>query len=142
MTAREGAFAMPDDGLKEFLKISLLPMHTNMHGTIFGGVIMSYLDQAGAHCARDVFDNRFVTVHVDGMSFLHPVFVGDLVTFRGRVARSGRTSVTVEIAVDAERFDTRAIVRVTEARVSYVAVDAGGRKTELRPRIPPDRTPG
>jgi acyl-CoA thioesterase YciA len=125
---------MDEAGMKQFLKISLLPMHTNMYGTIFGGVIMSYLDQAGAHCARDAFDNRFVTVHVDGLSFLHPVYVGDLVTFRGRVARSGATSVTVDIAVDAERLDTREIVRVTEARLSYVAVGPDGRKTALRPR--------
>jgi len=120
--------------MKEFLKVSLLPMHTNMHGTIFGGVIMSYLDQAGAHCARDAFDNRFVTVHVDGMSFLHPVYVGDLVTFRGRVLRHGTTSVTVDVAVDAERFDTRETARVTEARLVYVAVGPDGRKTALRPR--------
>ncbi len=120
--------------LKEYLKISLLPMHTNMYGTIFGGVIMSYLDQAGAHCARDAFDNRFVTVHADGIRFLQPVNVGDLVTFRGRVVRSGTTSVTVDIEVDAERLDTREIVRVTEARLVYVAVGPDGGKTGLRPR--------
>ncbi len=120
--------------MKEYLKISLLPMHTNMYGTIFGGVIMSYLDQAGAHCARDVFDNRFVTVHADGIRFLHPVNVGDLVTFRGCVVSSGTTSVTVDIEVDAERLDTREIVRVTEARLVYVAVGPDGGKTGLLPR--------
>ncbi|MHB8080231.1 MAG: acyl-CoA thioesterase [Candidatus Krumholzibacteriia bacterium] len=120
--------------LKEYLKLSLLPMHTNMYGTIFGGVIMSYLDQAGAHCARDAFDNRFVTVQADGIRFLQPVNVGDLVTFRGRVVDRGTTSVTVDIVVDAERLDTREIVRVTEARLVYVAVGPDGAKTALRPR--------
>jgi len=125
---------MDDVAMKEYLKISLLPMHTNMYGTIFGGVIMSYLDQAGAHCARDAFDNRFVTVHADGIRFLQPVNVGDLVTFRGRVVGSGTTSVMVDIAVDAERLDTREIVRVTEARLVYVAVGPAGGKTPLVPR--------
>jgi acyl-CoA thioesterase YciA len=125
---------MSEGVLKEYLKISLLPMHTNMYGTIFGGVIMSYLDQAGAHCARDAFDNRFVTVHADRISFLQPVNVGDLITFRGRVAHAGRTAVTVDLVVDAERLDTRDIVRVTEARLAYVAVDPAGGKTPLRPR--------
>jgi acyl-CoA thioesterase YciA len=120
--------------MKDYLKISLLPMHTNMYGTIFGGVIMSYLDQAGAHCARDVFDNHFVTVHADGIRFLHPVNVGDLVTFRGCVVSRGTTSVTVDIEVDAERLDTREIVRVTEARLVYVAVGPAGGKTGLLPR--------
>lgn len=125
---------MAEPGWKEFLKISLLPQHTNVHGTIFGGVIMSYLDQAGAHCARDGFDNRFVTVFVDGLKFLHPVYVGDLVTFRGHIVRHGSTSVTVDVVVDAERFDTRELFRVTEARLVYVAVDERGRKARLRPR--------
>jgi len=127
---------MAEPGWKEFLKISLLPQHTNVHGTIFGGVIMSYLDQAGAHCARDGFDNRFVTVFVDGLKFLHPVYVGDLVTFRGHLVRHGTTSVTVDVVVDAERFDTRELFRVTEARLVYVAVDERGRKARLRPRPP------
>jgi acyl-CoA thioesterase YciA len=132
---------MTGPGWKEFLKISLLPQHTNVHGTIFGGVIMSYLDQAGAHCARDGFDNRFVTVFVDGLKFLHPVYVGDLVTFRGQLVRHGSTSVTVDIVVDAERFDTRELFRVTEARLVYVAVDERGRKARLRPRPPATEPP-
>lgn len=132
---------MTGPGWKEFLKISLLPQHTNVHGTIFGGVIMSYLDQAGAHCARDGFDNRFVTVFVDGLRFLHPVYVGDLVTFRGQLVRHGSTSVTVDVVVDAERFDTRELFRVTEARLVYVAVDERGRKVRLRPRPPAIEAP-
>jgi acyl-CoA thioesterase YciA len=120
--------------MKEYLKISLLPKDTNMYGTIFGGVIMSYLDLAGAHCARDAFDNRFVTIFIHEMSFLHPVYVGDLVTFNAEVAAQGRTSVTVQIEVYAERLGSRAINRVTEAKIVYVAVDERGHKVPLTPR--------
>jgi acyl-CoA thioesterase YciA len=122
--------------MKEYLKISLLPRDTNMHGTVFGGVIMSHLDLAGAHCARDFFDNRFVTVFVHELSFLSPVYVGDLVVFHGEVVEHGATSVTVQITVEAERLTTRALVQVTEARLVYVAVDDRGRKTALKPRQP------
>jgi acyl-CoA thioesterase YciA len=117
--------------MKEYLKISLLPKDTNMHGTIFGGVIMSYLDLAGAICARDRFDNRFVTLVVHEIRFLHPVFVGDLLMFRGEVIDQGTTSVTVRILVDVDRIDTREVLRVTEARIVYVAVGKDRQKTSL-----------
>ncbi|MFH1843974.1 MAG: hotdog domain-containing protein [bacterium] len=120
--------------MKEYLKISLLPKDTNMYGTIFGGVIMSHLDLAAAHCARDVYENYFVTAFIHEMSFLHPVYVGDLVTFRGEVIDSGTTSVTVHVLVDAERLGTRAVNRVTEAKLVFVAVDRNGQKTPLIPR--------
>jgi acyl-CoA thioesterase YciA len=123
--------------MKEYLKISLLPKDTNMYGTIFGGAIMSHLDLAGAHCARDFYANRFVTVFIHEMSFLHPVYVGDLVVFRAEVANAGRTSVTIQIEVDAERLDTREIHRVTEAKIVFVAVDDKGKKTPLKPRESP-----
>ena len=122
--------------MKEYLKISLLPKDTNMYGTIFGGVIMSHLDIAGALCARDCFDNRFVTVFIHEMSFLHPVYVGDLVTFNGEFIDTGRTSVTVHIVVDAERIGTHEVNRVTEAKLVFVAVDPDGQKTPLMPRQP------
>jgi acyl-CoA thioesterase YciA len=120
--------------MKEYLKISLLPKDTNMHGTIFGGVIMSHLDLAGAICARDQFDNRFVTLLVHEIRFLHPVFVGDLLMFKGEVVDSGTTSVTVRILVDVERIDTREVLAVTEARIVYVAVDRDRGKVPLVPR--------
>ena len=123
--------------MKEYLKISLLPRDTNMHGTIFGGVIMSYLDLAGAHCARDFFDNRFVTLLIHEMKFLHPVYVGDLVTFNGEIVEQGTTSVTVDVEVDAERLGSRIINRVTEAKIVFVAVDSQGKKTALVPRVRP-----
>ncbi|MFO7652866.1 MAG: hotdog domain-containing protein [Candidatus Krumholzibacteriia bacterium] len=120
--------------MKEYLKVSLLPKDTNMHGTIFGGVIMSHLDLAGAICARDSFDNRFVTLLVHEIRFLHPVFVGDLLMFGGEVVDHGSTSVTVRLVVEVERIDTREVLCVTEARIVYVAVDRERRKTRLQPR--------
>jgi len=68
------------------------------------------------------------------MSFLHPVYVGDLITFQAEVVDAGTTSVTVQVVVDAERLGTRAVNRVTEARLVFVAVDRNGRKTPLIPR--------
>jgi len=123
--------------MKEYLKITLLPKDTNMHGTIFGGVIMSHIDLAGAICARDAFDNIFVTVVINEVNFLHPVFVGDLLTFWGEVVEHGTTSVTVDIKVDAERLTDRRVFRVTEARLVFVAVDEKQRKTKLVARTAP-----
>lgn len=120
--------------MREYLKITLLPKDTNMHGTIFGGVIMSHLDLAAAQCARDHFDNKFVTIFINEMSFRHPVYVGDLVRFYGEIVKTSKTAVTVKMAVDAQHFDTREINRVTDAKLVFVAVDDQGRKTRLVPR--------
>ncbi len=123
--------------MKEYQKITLLPRDTNGRGTIFGGVIMSAIDLAGAVCARDHFANRdFVTVFVHEMEFHAPVYVGDLLTLRGELVRAGRTSVTVKIVAEAERYDTAETVTVTEGLLVYVAVDERGQKTPLRPREP------
>ncbi len=120
--------------MKEYLKITLLPKDTNMHGTIFGGVIMSHIDLAGAICARDGFDNVFVTVFINEIRFLHPVFVGDLLTFWGEMVEHSTSSVTVDIKVEAERLTTREVCKVTEARLVFVAVDGKQHKTALVPR--------
>ncbi len=119
---------------REYLMISLLPRDTNMYGTIFGGVIMSHIDLAAAHCARDHFANKFVTVVIKEMRFLRPVFVGDLVIFHGRVVTAGTTSVTIDIKVDVERLNSGEQFRVTEAQLVFVAVDEDRHKTPLVPR--------
>lgn len=118
--------------MKVYQKLSLLPRDTNNVGTIFGGVIMSAVDLAGAECVRDQYANaRFVTVFVDQMKFHAPVFVGDLLTLRGEVVDHGAHSVTVRVVAEAERRDSRDLVTVTEARLVYVAVDDERRKTPL-----------
>ncbi|MBU0638124.1 MAG: acyl-CoA thioesterase [Planctomycetes bacterium] len=106
------------------IRVMMMPRDTNANGTIFGGVLLSYIDQAGAIEARAHAAHRYVTVAVDRVEFRAPVYVGDVLSFRARLVRVGRTSVTVQVTVEAERFhDPRMVVRVTEAQLVYVAVD-------------------
>jgi acyl-CoA thioesterase YciA len=112
------------------IRITMLPRDTNAYGTIFGGVILSYVDLAGGIEARRRYARKFVTKAMREVSFLTPVFLGDLVTFYARVARVGTTSITVDVEVEVERLGpqgNRETLKVTEAVVTYVAVDANGR---------------
>ena len=109
------------------LKVVMMPRDVNPHGTIFGGVLLSYIDQAGhvgAHhqirCAGWPA-RTLVTVAMDKVEFLEPVFVGDVVSFWTRIERVGRTSIKVRVEVEADR-DGRT-VKLTEAEVTYVAVE-------------------
>jgi len=114
------------------LRTVLLPRDTNGAGTIFGGVILSQIDLAGAATARAFACQRLVTVAMKEVKFIAPVFVGDVVSYFGEVVRVGTTSITVRIRVEAERFaDCKAKVEVTTAEVVYVAVDASGRPTPV-----------
>lgn len=116
------------------LRTVLLPRDTNGAGTIFGGVILSQIDLAGAVTARKHACQRFVTVAMKEVKFIAPVYVGDLVSYFGRVVRVGTTSITVRIRVEAERFaDCNARVEVTAAEVVYVAVDQDGTPTAVTP---------
>ena len=107
------------------IRVVLMPMHTNALGTIFGGIILSYIDQAGAvEGHRHVpLPGRLVTVAMREVVFHSPVFVGDLVSFYTETLRVGRTSVTVKVTVEAERSNGTGRVKVTEAEVVYVHVD-------------------
>lgn len=117
------------------IKALMMPRDTNSAGTIFGGVILSYIDQAGAAGARfEIARNTWpevpiVTVAVDSVEFLQPVFVGDLISFWTEQLRVGQTSITMRVTVEADRGGR--IVRVTQAQVTYVAV-----KSEDGHRIP------
>lgn len=114
------------------IRITLLPRDTNSQGTIFGGVILSYIDTAGAIQAhRHTQMERFVTVAMKEVIFHKPVFVGDLVSFYADVVRLGTTSITVRVIVEVERFGKGERVRVTEAEVTYVAVDEKGEKLRI-----------
>ena len=110
------------------IQIVMMPRDTNPHGTIFGGVILSYIDMAGATAARREValrggspDTTIVTVAVNRVEFKQPVLVGDVVRFETRILRVGRTSVTVRIDVVAERGAET--VHVTEAEAVFVGVD-------------------
>ena len=110
------------------IRVSLLPKDTNAGGTIFGGIILSYIDQAGAveglrHCV-----GRLVTVAMRAVEFHQPVLVGDLVSFYAERLRIGRTSITIKVVVEAERrLRGGNVVKVTEAEVVYVHVDEDNR---------------
>ena len=115
------------------IRIALLPRDTNSQGTIFGGVILSYIDMAGAiEAHRRTSMDRFVTVAMREVIFHKPVFVGDLVSFYAETVRIGTTSITVRVVVEAERVGSKSErVRVTEAEVVYVAVDKSGQKIKI-----------
>lgn len=117
------------------IRVILLPKDTNHRGTIFGGVILSQIDLAGAEEARRWTDRAVVTVALQGVEFHQPVYVGDVVSFYTRLERLGTTSVTVHVEVEAERWSgARETVKVTEAKVVYVTVDADGKKVPVSMR--------
>ena len=115
------------------IRVILMPKDTNALGTIFGGIILSYIDQAGAvEAHRHSTAGKFVTVAMREVVFHFPVFVGDLVSFYTETLRRGNTSVTVKVTVEAERARTRGTrVKVTEAEVVYVHVGEGNRPMPL-----------
>lgn len=115
------------------IRVILLPRDTNMHGTIFGGVILSHIDLAGAAEARKNGNRRFVTVAMRDVEFKRPVYVGDIVSFYTSTVKVGRTSVTVKVDVTAERADAPTVrAKVTQAELVFVAVDEHGRPTEIK----------
>jgi acyl-CoA thioesterase YciA len=116
------------------IKVLLLPKDTNALGTIFGGVILSHIDLASAVEARKVAAHRYVTKAMREVEFHAPVFLGDIVNFFTETLRVGRTSVTVKVVVEAERWGggRGERVTVTEAEVVLVAVDDHGRPRPVR----------
>ena len=105
------------------IRVLMMPRDTNAHGTIFGGVILSYIDQAGAIEARRQGCGLMVTVSMDKIVFHQPVFVGDLVSFWTETLRIGNTSITTKVVVEAIRNgNPNERVVVTEAQVVYVNV--------------------
>jgi acyl-CoA thioesterase YciA len=121
-------------GEQPVLRIIPMPADTNAHGTIFGGWVMAQVDLAGSVPAYERAQGPIVTVAVNSFLFKEPVFVGDLVSFYARVLKVGRTSITVDVEVFAQRGrqGRGEAVKVTEAQLTYVAIDA-----ERRPRPVP-----
>ena len=124
---------LPDE--QPVLRIVPMPADTNAHGTIFGGWVMAQVDIAGSIPAWERAQGPVVTVAVNSFVFREPVFVGDIVSFFARVMKVGRTSVTVDVEVYAQRgrAGRKDVVKVTEAQLTYVAVDA-----QRKPRAVPD----
>jgi acyl-CoA thioesterase YciA len=125
------------------IKLVLLPKDTNAYGTIFGGVILSHIDLASAVEARKTAPHRYVTRAMHEVEFHEPVFLGDVVSFYTETVRVGRTSITVRVSVEAERWGVSPtsppgtghgeVVKVTEAEVVLVAVNEQGKAVPIRP---------
>ncbi len=107
------------------IRLTMMPRDTNAHGTVFGGIILSYIDVAGGvEAVRHTKHDRFVTVAMKEVIFHEPVFIGDLVSFYAETIKVGRTSITVHVDVEAERFGQRGQkVKVTSAEVTFVAIN-------------------
>ena len=122
------------------IQVVMMPRDTNPHGTIFGGVLLSYIDQAGAIGAhREVLragglQPHLATVAMNRVEFHQPVLVGDVVRFVTRLLRIGRTSITMHVTVEAER--SQEVLRVTEAEVVYVNLDASSSEKRPVPLLP------
>ncbi|MBX7056115.1 MAG: acyl-CoA thioesterase [Pyrinomonadaceae bacterium] len=115
------------------IRLTMMPRDTNAHGTVFGGVILSYIDVAGGvEAVRHTKHNRFVTVAMKEVIFHEPVFIGDLVSFYAETLRVGNTSITIHVVVEAERFGTPGVIaKVTEAELTFVAVNEAREKVRI-----------
>lgn len=113
----------------------MLPTDANPQGNVQGGIIMKLVDQAGAIAAVRHSRSNVVTVAVDSMTFLSPIYVGNLVTFRASLSYVGRTSMEVEVLVEAEDPMTGEKTHTNSAYLVYVALDEKGRPCEVPPVI-------
>lgn len=124
----EGAHATQLPAGKEpALRVVPMPSDANFNGDIFGGWIMSQVDIAGSIPAVRRARGRVTTVAVNSFVFKQPVLIGDLVSFYADIVRVGRTSITVDVQVYAQRRYMLDVVKVTEAALTYVALDDDGR---------------
>ncbi|HMN74671.1 MAG TPA: acyl-CoA thioesterase [Burkholderiaceae bacterium] len=126
--------SLPDDR-DLVMRVMPLPADANANGDVFGGWIMAQVDLAGAVLPLRIAKGKIVTVAVNEFIFKQPVSIGDLLSFYAEVLRVGRTSITVRVEVYAERNPAAPqVVKVTEATVTYVAIDAKGQPRQLDPR--------
>jgi len=123
--------SLPTDE-KLVLKVIPMPRDVNANGDIFGGWVMAQVDLAGAVIAAPYAGGRMATVAVNEFIFKQPVRVGDILSFYGKLVRIGRTSITVKIEVYAENFRAQgSYIKVTEASLTYVAIDDAGKPREV-----------
>ncbi len=113
-----------------------MPADTNANGDIFGGWVMSQMDQAGGIAGVERAQGRVVTVAVNGMQFIRPVRVGDVLCVYTKIQGIGRTSMTIRVEAWARRFQTRIREKVTEATFTFVAIDDEGRPRPISPLAP------
>src|ERR1044071_2605910 len=122
-----------DAFLNPAIRLTMMPRDTNAHGTVFGGIILSYIDVAGGvEAVRHTKHERFVTVAMKEVIFHEPVFIGDLVSFYARTLKVGSTSITIHVDVEAERFGMHGQkVKVTSAEVTFVAINQFREKVKI-----------
>jgi acyl-CoA thioesterase YciA len=127
----EEPVSLPEDA-ELVLKVIPMPADCNANGDIFGGWVMAQVDKAGSVLPARYTQGRMATVAVNEFVFKQPVRVGDILSFFSKVVRIGRTSITVKVEVYAEHyFAQRKYAKVTEALLTYVAIDDQGRPREL-----------
>lgn len=118
------------------LRVVPMPADLNQNGDVFGGWVMAQVDVAGAIPAMRRARGRVATVSVNSFLFKQPVSVGDIVSLYANVVKVGRTSITVNVEVYAERnYAAPVTVKVTEAQLTYVAIDSSGKKRDVPPEI-------
>ncbi|MGD0640882.1 MAG: acyl-CoA thioesterase [Roseiarcus sp.] len=132
MTAVDSSLEQPQGELT--VRLIAMPSDTNANGDIFGGWVLSQMDQAGGIAAVERAKGRVVTIAVEAMTFIRPVKVGDVLCVYTSVDRVGRTSMKIHIEAWARRFTSHVREKVTDAYFTFVAVDENGRP---RP-VPPD----
>lgn len=122
------------EGEEPVLRVMPMPADLNASGDVFGGWVMAQVDIAGAIPAMRRARGRIATVAVNSFLFKQPISVGDVVSFYASVVKTGRTSITVDVQVFAERDPAHpVVVKVTEATLTYVSLEADGSKRELPP---------
>jgi acyl-CoA thioesterase YciA len=125
--SRQTVAGLPKDA-ELVLKVIPMPADCNQSGDIFGGWVMAQVDLAGSVLPARYVNGRMATVAVNEFIFKQPVKVGDILSFFSSVTRIGNTSITVKVEVFAERFSMQGTyLKVTEANVTYVAIDANGK---------------
>jgi len=125
--------AVPSDRSPTIMTELVLPSHTNALGTIFGGVVMGWIDIAGAIAAQRYCRTPVVTVSIDYLHFIVPIKIGYTVRIQARVSYAGTTSMETEVIVDAENAITGEIRRATNAFLTYVSIDDKGRSQKVPP---------
>ncbi len=115
------------------VRISAMPADTNANGDIFGGWVLSRMDQAGGIAGVERARGRVVTIALDAMKFIRPVWVGDVLEVYTEVESVGRTSMKIHVEAWARRFQTHFHEKVTDANFTFVAIDDNGRPRPIPP---------
>src|SRR5271156_1879043 len=116
------------------VRLIAMPRDTNVNGDIFGGWVISQMDQAGGIHAAEKAQGRVVTIAIEAMTFIRPVRVGDVLSVYTALDAIGRTSIKIHIEAWAQRFRTHRREKVTDATFTFVAVDEAGRTRQVLPQ--------